>query len=429
MPSDTEQYDKNRKFRYQMLDVVSSLMPKNRVASCCRHVPRHNKEGVVISKNPFGRAYYSGLNVCSSVWHCPHCAEKISSTRAQEITEATCMHVADGGWGLFLTLTFSHKKKDNLSTILEAQSKAHSSMCNSTRYKKLMARFGSIGSIKALEVTHGKNGWHPHSHEVIFIDRKINQAELKEFKQTVFELWSYYCVKFGLGKPNYSGVDIQIPQSMDSMVKYVTKWGYELTHLNMKSGKNGSRTPFQILADVTKRYNYHDAKLFIEYAESFKGKRQLRWSKGLKRHFGLVDKTDKQIAEGEQPERICVIPKKDWYNVMAADHRSQVLQLAEQGGAVAVKIHLVSLAEILSHMRSLKFIYKKHTDEYSALKSRRYSHLGQLHRVNEAKELRALKLQHARELSLLKEQEQELISKYSVYFNRDNAVSVNHLLN
>jgi len=355
----------NRRLRYQMLDTAAKLMSSHRIATCSKHVPKFGiaseVNGIVLSKNAFGKAYYSGVNICSNVWGCPICAEKIGSKRAEEVSFAINEHVKKGGWGLFLTLTFSHKKHDDLLDILNNQAKANTNMRAARKFKKLMKEIGLIGSIKALETTHGANGWHPHTHEVLLIENKLPEHKIDEIKQTIYELWSYYCEKNGLGKPNYQGVDVQNPKNMESMAHYVSKWGYELTHLNIKAGKNGSRTPFQILADLSKKFNARDSALYKEFVICFKGRRQLRWSKGLKELFNLEELTDIQINEAPEKEVITIIAKQDWYNILAADKRAELLERAERGGAQAVKEYLKEIEMVLTHTRKQAATQKYYT--------------------------------------------------------------------
>jgi len=353
----------NRRLRYLMLDTAAKLMNSHRIATCSKHVPKYGVasevNGIVLSKNAFGRAYYSGVNICSNVWGCPICAEKIGSKRAEEVSFAINKHVEQGGWGLFLTLTFSHKKQDDLLDILNSQAKANTNMRASRKFKALMKEIGLVGSIKALETTHGANGWHPHTHEVMLVESKLSEDQIDEIKSTIYDLWSYYCEKNGLGKPNRQGVDVQIPKNMESMARYVSKWGYELTHLNIKAGKNGSRTPFQILADLSKKFSPRDSFLYKEFVKCFKGRRQLRWSKGLKALFDLEELTDIQLNEAPEREIITVIPKQDWYNVLAADKRAELLEKAETGGAPAVKEFLERIEQVLTHTRK-KAATQKH---------------------------------------------------------------------
>jgi len=410
-----EKYNDNRKFRYEMLNTAASLLRKvknkkgvfvpHRISTCSKHVPKYGTAathgGIVISKNEKGRAYLSGINVCSNVWGCPVCAEKIGSKRALEVSTAMSRHVVQNkGWGLFLTLTFSHKKKDKLFSILSKQSKASEQMRNSRPFKDAMSELGYIGSIKALEVTNGQNGWHPHTHEVMFINKKLSTQELANLKNVIYTQWAYYCEKNNLGKPNYSGVDIQVPHSIDAMCDYVGKWGYELTHLNIKHGKNGSRTPFQILSDLTKKYSFHDHMLYEEFVHCFKGKKQLRWSQGLKKQFGIDDKSDKVLNESPEKEIITVIQKKDWYNILAANQRAEILEIAEHGGEQAVQEHLLKIADILDVIRK-----KTHL--------KRTSHMNDEYIHNQVIDIRSYQIPSSHKLDLIESEEKNLMHKYA----------------
>ena len=151
---------------------------------------------------------------------------------------------------------------------------------------------GKIGHIKALEVTHGRNGWHPHYHILIF-----THQELPPDYDTspLLELWQNSCrlaklpipnAKYGLNwkKGDYSG--------------YVSKWGIEneITKGHVKSGKNGNSTAWDLLK-LSMLDDQQAAKLFQEFAICFKGSRQLDWSRGLKAMFSIDNKTDEELAE------------------------------------------------------------------------------------------------------------------------------------
>ena len=450
----TAKYNDNRKFRYEMLNTASGLLRKvknkkgifvnHRIATCSKHVPLYGKGaalgGILISKNEQGRAYLSGVGVCSNVWGCPVCAEKIGSKRAVEVSTAMSRHVVENkGWGLFLTLTFSHKKKDKLLNILDRQSKASQEMRNSRPFKDAMQQLGYIGSIKALEVTNGQNGWHPHTHEVMFINRALTPQELMDLKNVIYNQWAYYCEKNHLGKPNYSGVDIQVPHNIDAMCDYVGKWGYELTHLNIKHGKNGSRTPFQILSDLTKKYSFRDHMLYEEFVMSFKGKKQLRWSQGLKKLFGIDDKSDKLLNEAPEKEIITVIPKKDWYNIVAANQRAEILEIAENGGAEAVKQHLAKIADIFDVIRRRKSIEQHYQKRHERLADYfTYSTLPQINLNSRDTEQNAMNFEYenlniqaskSRQLFLIENEEKNLMQKYaSNMWKRENPQTVRQLI-
>jgi hypothetical protein len=76
------------------------------------------------------------------------------------------MHKAKGGEVLLLTLTNKHDRRDDLGALLDGQARALKRFMRGTKAAKAwFDRLGSIGTIRAMEVTHGDaNGWHPHYH-------------------------------------------------------------------------------------------------------------------------------------------------------------------------------------------------------------------------------------------------------------------------
>lgn len=63
---------------------------------------------------------------------------------------------------------------------------------------------------------------------------------------------------------------------------------------HVKKGRENSLTPFDLLRQSEDNPEY--AKLFRQYADAFKGKRQLVWSKGLKDMLGIEEVSDEQLA-------------------------------------------------------------------------------------------------------------------------------------
>lgn len=83
--------------------------------------------------------------------------------------------------------------------------------------------------------------------------------------------------KSGMKIPSLeNGVQVQDADYAD---RYVSKWGLEeeITKGHVKKGREDSLTPFDILRQSEDDPHY--GKLFRQYADAFKGKRQLVWSK------------------------------------------------------------------------------------------------------------------------------------------------------
>ena len=282
--------ENTRLAKFALQSQAAKLLPGERVKSCLRcRIDSSIQVGVKYNTKR-EQAHYSNLQRCGSVWHCPVCASIITEKRRAEIKQAIDKH--NGGLYM-LTLTFPHYRGDNLKALLSGLELALSRFFGVRKAKSIFDQMGKIGHIRALEVTHGKNGWHPHFHLLIF-----TKQELRSDYDTspLLELWQNACRlaklpipndKYGLNwkKGDYSG--------------YVSKWGIdnEIAKGHLKSGKNGNATAWDLLKLSMLEGGEQFGKLFQEFAISFKGRRQLVWSRGLKAMFSIDNKTDEELAE------------------------------------------------------------------------------------------------------------------------------------
>lgn len=349
--------------RFELQSASRRLLPDVRVAKCLRKLAGGSY--VQVLKNiETERCHFGGLETCGSPWTCPVCAAKISERRKLEIRQAVDTHIAAGGGVEMLTLTVRHGRMDVLSTMMMQLRKALSGMREHRTYKRIRQEFGVIGSIRALEVTHGNaNGWHPHFHELWLFSAPLSIRQRMSLRSQLFQIWQRSSVSAGLPAPSSKrGVHIQPAKSA---AEYIGKWGTEprweigseLAKANAKrslSNKKG-KTPFDLLRDYSENQDKHAGALFREFAKAFKGFNQVRWSRGLKAAFGVVENSDEEIAaQQDQPaERVVRVRRPQWRLVLRQrfEGRATLLQVAEQGGFKAATIFLRSL--LLSHLRLL----------------------------------------------------------------------------
>jgi hypothetical protein len=343
--------------RYQRQSASRKLLPKKAVSKCLRF--RLAKDVKVLKSNKHGKCHYGDLVICGRIWDCPVCAAKISERRRSELTTAISQHTTNGGSVILVTLTYPHKREDNLQELLEKQKKASIWFYQHRIYRELKKRYMKIGRVRALEVNYGEaNGWHPHIHELWFLELNLHDYQI--LKSEILGLWVKACERYGLGIPSeLHGVDVR---GGEYAAKYVSKmgtedkkhkWGIEdeITKAHAKKGRNGSSSPFQLLdsyIDGDKR----SGALFIEYSNAFHGKRQLTWSRGLKSQFELVDKTDDDLAHEQDDKAILLaeISPEQWKVINRTstprhDNRVIILTLAENGGIDAMNRFITDLVE------------------------------------------------------------------------------------
>lgn len=318
--------------RYHLQTVSKKILKGFRVKNCLRSV---NGDSVGVHKHlKTQRAFYSGLQICGSVWTCPVCASKISERRRKELQQAFDIHKKNNGHIAMLTLTFSHKRTDKLDEILEKFSKAMKNFMGCRAFTNLRNEMNLIGRIRVLEVTWSEtNGFHPHAHIALFYESEI---DLKHMKKTMYEIWRKSCNSVGLKASKAHGLDLQGAEDAE---KYLSKHGtwsldQELTKAHIKKGKTESLTPFDLLRKYADTEDEKYANLFITYAIYFKNKMQLHWSRGLKKHFGIGEKTDEVLAKEktEDADILGLLGLEQWKIILSKDSRAKFLTLCEKHG-------------------------------------------------------------------------------------------------
>lgn len=328
--------------RFALQSAVGKLLPNSSTARCLKRRQK-GKEIQVIQSNEHGTTSYCGLQTCSNVWRCPVCAAKISERRRVELKSAVAQHTKCGGQVLFMTLTHPHSRADDLAEMLDKQAFALKGFTGGRGSRRIFDEMGVIGSIRAFEVTHGRrrkvsHGWHPHYHVLLFCRSGVDLATAGD---ALFLQWQSACVRAGLRSPNREhGFSLA---DGSNAAAYASKWGIdsEMTRGHTKKKTDGE-TPFDLLRSYEQTGDKQAGALFVEFAEAFRGKRQLFWSKGLKAHFGTGETTDEELAAKVEDEAriLGVITLDQWRDVLRADGRGLVLQLAASGGWPAVTEYL-----------------------------------------------------------------------------------------
>lgn len=312
-------------------------MPTERVATCLRKM--HGSTVDVLYSPELCDATYSGLETCSSVWLCAVCSAKISERRRVELGAAVA---AWKGEVVLATYTIRHRSADDLGRSVDGLLKARRLARSGEWSQKFNSRYGVGGSVRALEVTHGQNGWHPHIHELLFVAGGVDRQELLEELRA---RWSAMVGKAGLRDVNEHGVDVQIADM--TVADYVAKFGHtrtwgpehEVAKAVSKRGRSGGRTPVDLLAAATFDGDHKAGRLWRHYALTFKGRRQLVWSAGLRELLGLgAETSDVEIAEDVKPysHLLASLSAAQWRAILRLDLRMETLQIASRGDTGAL---------------------------------------------------------------------------------------------
>lgn len=246
-----------------------------------------------------------GVQSCGYVWFCPCCSPRISNKRRDELNALLSGAREKGYAVVMLTLTARHDRRTVLRPFLDAMKAAKQAMRNRRDWRQTIKPV-FIGSVTATEVTHGANGFHPHFHEVIILD--VSPEKALQIMEALRPAWLASLAGQGLSG-NDAAYQVQPAQAAG---EYVGKFGAaeELALHGAKSGRKGSRSPWQLLADADQG-DKSAAAAWCEYAAAFKGRRQLVWSPGLKALFGIAETSD-EVASEETADAPAAVTVRAW---------------------------------------------------------------------------------------------------------------------
>lgn len=308
----------------------------------CRHTTVKDQVSVHQSKE-HGSAFYGGLAVCGSVWACPVCTAKVQERRRIEIKKGIEWAYYSGFKAVMITLTFPHLVSDDLGDLLDKQRDALKMLREGRTWKRFKGLYGYEGLIRSLEVTIGEHGWHPHVHELWFVDPDANAETMLE---DVIDMWQSACVRAGLLEAKkvhdfrLHAVDLHDNASTgDYLAKQDSSRNWGADSEMAKGAKKKGKHPFQLLVRSATGDKRAGAK-YLEFIEAMRArrKRQLYWSPGLKEKAGIVEKSDEEVAEESQDhaDLLGLLSGEQWRIVRNSDMRAQLLDAAEIGGWSAI---------------------------------------------------------------------------------------------
>ncbi len=358
------------------------------VKGCGRNVlmPRTGGSGAVeLRVGQDGRAGYSGVQLCSSLWACPCCSARIREERSQMIEQAGLQHLRNGGALYFLTLTMPHDGNDQLGDtkeqLLDADGEpvlrppaknaplnakwvpvrrtTHKGLLTtvldswryvqqSREYRECKIRHG-LRFVRAVEITYnppalGGGGWHPHMHVLLFTDGPLTVDERADLLGKIEGRWGQAVVKAGYRLPAGDGIgvnlrDVDASHNAAGLLAYLAKvqdnygtsWGVgtEMARGDLKTGRRAaSLTPFDLAAQAAAG-NGWALQLWHEYETATRGRKAIHWSDDL---LELLDAPadDAVLEVDDQAVTVLVLTPENWRQVCRRRWLSRLLDLAEQ---------------------------------------------------------------------------------------------------
>jgi hypothetical protein len=235
-----------------------------------------------------GRRTLQGLVRCGSAWSCPVCAASVYSHRADEIQHASELWRLAGGRVYLLTLTVRHALGDDLRLLAAGVAQAWRRLRQGRHGQSLWRQLGIVHTLRALEVTHGANGWHPHLHVLVF----TRGAGFERWEEQLALEWCE-AVRAELGCSAAPSHEQAATITHSEAAEYVAKLGLEVSSIT-KQGKRGSRTPWQV-AHAAADHEPGARELWRDYGEAMRGRQSLTWSAHARRDLGLL-RSDDELA-------------------------------------------------------------------------------------------------------------------------------------
>lgn len=344
---------------YKRLRTASGLLSDKRIAQCQRHTaPVQKADGswgmpdwANMDRDPANNTgHFTNLIRCES-YSCPHCAIKRCLDDVHQMRVLIAEAQKRGHAPVFVTLTLSHHIGDKLDELRSLLGEAFNRLFSGRFYEFVSEEFLVAGKLKSYETMCGENGWHPHIHALVFVDKTrldgISDQWLESLTNHLRRKWIDILKRLGAFATYAHGCDVRIGDS--AAAEYLAKfgreaaagagWGVEdeLGRAPAKSGRLDSLTPFQLLdaaggdeeplRRVAKWYNLPTeqaqqkaGELYREYFEAFYGVARLHWGKNLREVYNLPEAL-RLYAEQNPPKpsekySMVLIPSEQIHKIM-----------------------------------------------------------------------------------------------------------------
>jgi replication protein len=205
-----------------------------------------------------------------------------------------------------VTLTLRHFDGMPLKTLLRALMSAWRRVKQGGSVQRIWKK-NVKASIRAVEVTYGENGWHPHLHVLLHTD-----GFSEDERKTLLERWKL-TIERTLGKAfvpdDEHAIDWSTPIDMcrassEARMAYPLKLGLEVA--GPKQAKKGSLTPWA-LAEAAAKGDPRARALWLEFCRATKGRRMIELDDRAQR----LAKTPRDLADEDglrevEQERVTV---------------------------------------------------------------------------------------------------------------------------
>jgi hypothetical protein len=238
--------------------------------------------------------------------------------RARQIETALRQHVDAGGSALLATYTVPHTRDESLPVVLARLADTWRRYARNAWHDVLGDHY--VGAVRALEVTHGVNGWHPHYHALVFVAAGL--PYLTPVAVALAERWSQVA-----GAEWRADVRQVARDGVVAVARYLATDGvvgasYEVASPSSKIP--AGRSYAQLLWDYARYRSSVDAALVFEYAAALHGVHHLTVSPRLRRRYDFTDPASgwSEIADEDV---LALLNSGEWLSILNAGEERNLL--------------------------------------------------------------------------------------------------------
>lgn len=325
------------KRRYELRADLAPYQPFERLRNCGQFLAYSPEDpggltGVEIVMPPDGHPGFRGVETCGSKTGCPPCSARACVKNAEEIKRAVAWARATGLTPVMATFSFAHGQGDDLKKIRGGCSEAWRLFRQGAPFLRFKCRVGLVHSVRALECTCGRHGFHPHIHAILFV-RDV--SALRAALPWISDRW---CAKVTslLGPEHAPNVEHGVVLSeCDRDGVYLAKLGLEVGGAGAgKRAKNGNRSMWEVAEDLAEHRAPADVAIWRAYVTGMRGARMLTWSVGLRaavRVWAASEAVKKPEDSPGMPLSLALVPSPAWYRVRARRDIWRLLTAAVDG--------------------------------------------------------------------------------------------------
>jgi hypothetical protein len=251
------------------------------------HRTRFRKGQVDGHVDEHGSASLLGLASCNRRT-CEFCGPRLLARDAELVEAGVTRHGFERT--LMLSLTVRHWPGLRLRVLRDGLVDSWGALQRHRAFKDLLAPYGAQVFVRVVEVTHGENGWHPHYHVLLFLDRDVAElprGELARIERALAEQWRA-AVERTMGRAHRPTLSSGVKLTACHRADYVTKLGLAeyLTKLGLNDtgASEAERGKGITFWGLTRRWIANgcdvddaDAALVREFIEAMRGRVVVAW--------------------------------------------------------------------------------------------------------------------------------------------------------